>query len=202
MNRVRRYRLPRRLMPPRIVRSPVEICFRHEPKPSGKVAALSEGRTVADRRHHRACRHRPDTRNGHKALAVLVLFREFLAQYLARSLPYERFTAAVASNISCITRGRGGWLDLPRGGLPPPILCQLPGALRDGSTAADQRCPCNVGLISDTGRIVTMRRTSRRARKETSDGGRFQRSESRWRAGNDMIGSTTCWRAPAWHQSR
>ena len=24
-----------------------------------------------------------------------------------------------------ITRGRGGWLDLPRGGLSPPILCQL-----------------------------------------------------------------------------
>jgi len=23
------------------------------------------------------------------------------------------------------TRGRGGWLDLPRGGLAPPILCQL-----------------------------------------------------------------------------
>ena len=25
-------------------------------------------RTVADRRHHRACRHRPDTRNAHKTL--------------------------------------------------------------------------------------------------------------------------------------
>ena len=24
-----------------------------------------------------------------------------------------------------ITRGRGGWLNLPRAGLPPPILCQL-----------------------------------------------------------------------------
>src|SRR5713226_4324841 len=24
-----------------------------------------------------------------------------------------------------ITRGPGGWLNLPRGGLPPPILCQL-----------------------------------------------------------------------------
>jgi hypothetical protein len=29
--------------------------------------------------------------------------------------------------------GSGGWLDLPRGGLSPPILCQLPGALRVGS---------------------------------------------------------------------
>ena len=44
--------------------------------------------------------------------------------------PCERFTAALASRTSCITRGRGGWLDLPRGGLAPPILCQLPGALR------------------------------------------------------------------------
>jgi hypothetical protein len=34
---------------------------------------------------------------------------------------------------SCITRGRGGWLNLPRGGLSPPILCQLPGALGVGS---------------------------------------------------------------------
>src|ERR1035438_1848003 len=53
---------------------------------------------------------------------------------LARGLPCERFTAALASRNSCITRGRGGWLDLPRGGLAPPILCQLPGALRIGST--------------------------------------------------------------------
>ena len=52
---------------------------------------------------------------------------------MARGLPCERFTAALASRTSCITRGRGGWLNLPRGGLPPPILCQLPGALRFGS---------------------------------------------------------------------
>src|SRR5271165_2424771 len=57
----------------------------------------------------------------------------FAAQYLARGLPCERFTAALASRTSCITRGRGGWLDLPRGGLSPPILCQLPGALSFGS---------------------------------------------------------------------
>jgi hypothetical protein len=56
----------------------------------------------------------------------------FAAQYLARGLPCERFTAALANRTSCITRGRGGWLDLPRGGLAPPILCQLPGALRVG----------------------------------------------------------------------
>src|SRR3984893_13106898 len=61
--------------------------------------------------------------------------RRTAAQYLARGLPCERFTAALASRNSCITRGRGGWLDLPRGGLAPPILCQLPGALRYGSNA-------------------------------------------------------------------
>ena len=49
----------------------------------------------------------------------------FAAQYPARGLPCERFTAALASRASCITRGRGGWLDLSRGGLAPPILCQL-----------------------------------------------------------------------------
>src|SRR5882672_3543932 len=57
----------------------------------------------------------------------------FAAQYSARGLPCERFTAALASRTSCITRGRGGWLDLPRGGLAPPILCQLPGALAYGT---------------------------------------------------------------------
>src|SRR5258708_2581094 len=49
----------------------------------------------------------------------------FAAHYLARGLPCERFTAALASRAPCITRGRGGWRNLPRGGLPPPILCQL-----------------------------------------------------------------------------
>ena len=39
----------------------------------------------------------------------------FAAQYLARGLPCERFTAALASRTSCITRGRGGWLNLPVG---------------------------------------------------------------------------------------
>src|SRR5580704_2590074 len=84
----------------------------------------------------------------------------FAAQYLARGLPCERFTAALASRTSCITRGRGGWLDLPRGGLSPPILCQLPGARRFGSlSAAELRCrrrqvlprdrsPCGAAMAS------------------------------------------------------
>src|ERR1700680_3016192 len=36
----------------------------------------------------------------------------FAAQYPARGLPCERFTAALADRTSCITRGRGGWLGL------------------------------------------------------------------------------------------
>jgi hypothetical protein len=32
--------------------------------------------------------------------------------YPARGLPCERFTAALTSRTSCITRGRGGWLGL------------------------------------------------------------------------------------------
>src|SRR5271168_5472451 len=45
------------------------------------------------------------------------------------------------AETSCITRGRGGWLDLPRGGLAPPILCQLPGALTHGSKSRCQAIP-------------------------------------------------------------
>ena len=74
MNRVRKYRLPRRLMPPRIVRSPVEICFSARDQAKRQSRALTKCRTVADRRHHRACRYRTDTRDAHMALAVLVLF--------------------------------------------------------------------------------------------------------------------------------
>ncbi len=33
-----------------------------------------------------------------------------------------RFTAVLADRTSCITQGQGGWLALPRGGLPPPIF--------------------------------------------------------------------------------
>src|SRR6267154_224613 len=43
----------------------------------------------------------------------------------ARGLPCERFTAVLTDRTSCINRGRGGWIDLPRGGLAPPILYQL-----------------------------------------------------------------------------
>src|ERR1700738_5331951 len=75
----------------------------------------------------------------------------FAAQYLARGLPCERFTAALASRTSCITRGRGGWLDLPRGGLSPPILCQLPGALRSwlkAPLACTLRDSCTAAIIA------------------------------------------------------
>jgi len=52
-------------------------------------------------------------------------YNRFAAQYPACGLPCERFTAALADRTSCITRGRGGWLALPREGLAPPIFCQL-----------------------------------------------------------------------------
>jgi hypothetical protein len=56
----------------------------------------------------------------------------FAAQYLARGLPCERFTAALASRTSCITRGWDGWLNLSHGRLSPPILCQLAWRTRSG----------------------------------------------------------------------
>src|SRR5258708_20558637 len=49
----------------------------------------------------------------------------FAAHYLARGLPCERFTAALASRAPCITRGRGGWRNLPRGVLPLPLFFRL-----------------------------------------------------------------------------
>src|SRR6202521_5107948 len=79
--------------------------------------------------------------------------RRTAAQYLACGLPCERFTAALASRTSCITRGRGGWLDLPRGGLSPPNLCQLPGARRCGSSAPDLGRQRRVRCPSDRSRI-------------------------------------------------
>src|SRR5215467_14117860 len=81
----------------------------------------------------------------------------FAAQYLARGLPCERFTAALASRTSCITRGRGGWLNLPRGGLPPPILCQLPGAHRFGSRREELTVSIRRPLLT---RLPTWEQTS------------------------------------------
>src|SRR6266853_3934649 len=71
----------------------------------------------------------------------------FAAQYSARGLPCERFTAVLADRTSCITRGRGGWLDLPRGGLAPPIL--LPAFLAHsplGQTAPSSFVTAAAGL--------------------------------------------------------
>ena len=64
--------------------------------------------------------------------------RPVSTQYLARGLPCERFTAALASRTSCITRGRGGWLDLPVGDFHLLFFASFPGALRNGS-ARDSR---------------------------------------------------------------
>jgi len=51
----------------------------------------------------------------------------YAAQYLACTLPCERFTSALADN-PCITRGRYGSLHLHRDGLPPSTFCRSPGA--------------------------------------------------------------------------
>src|SRR5213080_3104386 len=48
----------------------------------------------------------------------------FAAQYLARGLPCERFTSALAGRRASLGVGADGW-SLPHGGLSPPILCQL-----------------------------------------------------------------------------
>ena len=48
----------------------------------------------------------------------------FAAQYLARSLPCERFTSPLAGRRASLGVGAVGY-SLPRGGLSPPILCQL-----------------------------------------------------------------------------
>ena len=78
----------------------------------------------------------------------------FAAQYSARGLPCERFTAVLTDRTSCITRGRGGWLDLPRGGLAPPILCQLswrtPLWVRLCHARAGQARPLNIRFLPDT----------------------------------------------------
>src|SRR5262249_1969791 len=48
----------------------------------------------------------------------------FAAQYLARGLPCERFTSPLAGRRASLGVGAVGY-SLPRGGLSPPILCQL-----------------------------------------------------------------------------
>src|SRR6202521_6017473 len=101
----------------------------------------------------------------------------FAAQYLARGLPCERFTAALASRTSCITRGRGGWLDLPRGGLAPPILCQLPGALCLGAKADADICNRGGGCTPVTGRRLTPRNACVRSLKKLQSDARRN-----WRA--------------------
>src|SRR6266853_1095816 len=75
----------------------------------------------------------------------------FAARYPAHGLPCERFTAALASRTSCITRGRGGWLDLPRGGLSPPILCQLSWRTQLRVTGCPRNC---VGVMAGVPQIT------------------------------------------------
>jgi hypothetical protein len=60
----------------------------------------------------------------------------FAAQYLARGLPCERFTSALAGRRASLGDGAVGY-SLPREGLAPPnSLPACPGALRSGSFAS------------------------------------------------------------------
>src|ERR1700738_82744 len=58
---------------------------------------------------------------------------------VGESFPFERHFAfgrvedALASRASCITRGRGVWLNLPPWGTSTLFFASFPGALRDGS---------------------------------------------------------------------
>ncbi len=54
--------------------------------------------------------------------------RHTAAQYLARGLPCERFTSALAGRRASLGVGADGW-SLPHGGLSPHTPCQSPGAL-------------------------------------------------------------------------
>src|SRR5215468_2499293 len=62
----------------------------------------------------------------------------FAAQYLARGLPCERFTSALAGRRAS-TRGRGGWLVLtPRGTF---TSYSLPAFLAHSASGHERRCP-------------------------------------------------------------
>ena len=88
---------------------------------SGYIERIVDGRALRRRvsRNQDQSRHFGDVR-------VTSTFPPF-AEVLQTSphFAFGRVEDALASRASCITRGRGGWLNLPRGGLPPPILCQL-----------------------------------------------------------------------------
>src|SRR5258705_9636619 len=69
----------------------------------------------------------------------------FAAQYLARGLPCERFTSPLAGRCASLGVGAVGY-SLPRGGLSPPILCQL-----------NWRTPRRViSVVSTAGRQLTV----------------------------------------------
>jgi hypothetical protein len=87
------------------------------------------------------------------------------AQYLARGLPCERFTAALPGRTSCITRGRGGWLDLPRGDFHLLFFASFPGTLRCQSLQF-KRSLWQVQLGPHSGRVGAPRRTRLRAISE------------------------------------
>src|SRR5713226_1395946 len=55
-----------------------------------------------------------------------------------------------------ITRGRGGWLNLPRGDFHLLFFASFPGAFRDGSIATETRCPRYVRFPAESDRTADM----------------------------------------------
>jgi hypothetical protein len=64
--------------------------------------------------------------------------RRTAAQYLARGLPCERFTSALAGRRASLL-GWGGWLDLPHGDSHLLFFAGLPGAHSYGVTSGRSR---------------------------------------------------------------
>ncbi|MGA3064312.1 MAG: hypothetical protein ABSD90_13960, partial [Methylocystis sp.] len=95
---------------------------------------------------------------------------------------------AVPRETPRITRGRGGWLALPREGLAPPILCQLAwrtplgATLGDLLTKSDNEGGLNLSRIGSTaiialamiGFILFSARGSKSAR-DTREGSAFSK---------------------------
>ena len=82
----------------------------------------------------------------------------FAAQYLARGLPCERFTSALAGRRASLGVGAVGY-SLPREGLAPPILCQLVLAhseLGHWRPTHPTPAPPDVGCCSKSGQTIAI----------------------------------------------
>ena len=115
MNSVRGSPLPRLLMRPRIVRSPVDICFGTKPSQAAKSRPFGKGSAVADGRYHGAGDERADARNGHQLAATLAAMRQKLIYSVTCSIrSSRRRQSPLRSSIVLIIRGDNTSLRLAR----------------------------------------------------------------------------------------